>query len=97
MQNEWLKYLNLSKKAGAVLYGVDEIYNSKKPVYLVIMSEAQATQNLRAKIDNYIAKKDTKLIKLNEDLNVFLNTTNCKVIGFTNKDLATQIKTFFKE
>lgn len=97
MQNEWLKYLNLSKKAGAVLYGVDEIYKSKKPVYLILLSETQATQNLKAKIDNFIAKKDTVLIKLDEDLNTFLNTNNCKVIGLTNKDLATQIKNFFKE
>ena len=25
MQNDWIKYLNLAKKAGAVVFGIDEI------------------------------------------------------------------------
>ncbi len=97
MQNEWVKFLNLSKKAGAVLYGIDEIAKSRSKVYLIMLSTVTATQNLRAKVDNFIAKNDTKLIKLNEDLNIFLNTDNCKVIGLTNESLANQIKTYFKE
>lgn len=62
-----------------------------------MLSEPLATQNLREKVNNFIAKKDTKLIKLDDDLNIFLNTDNCKVIGLTNENLANQIKTYFKE
>lgn len=97
MQNEWVKYFNLAKKAGAVVYGIDEISKCRRKVYLIVLSEKQATQNLIEKVNNYIAKKNTKLIKLNDDLNAFLNTNNCKVIGLTNENLANQIKTYFKE
>ncbi len=97
MQNEWVKFLNLSRKAGAVVYGIDEIVKYRGKVYLIILSDTNATQNLREKVNNFIAKKDTAIIKLKEDLNIFLNTDNCKVIGLTNENLANQIKTFFKE
>ncbi len=97
MQNDWIKYLNLAKKAGAVVFGIDEIIKCRSKIYLIMLSEPLATQNLREKVNNFIAKKDTKLIKLDDDLNIFLNTDNCKVIGLTNENLANQIKTYFKE
>lgn len=97
MENEWVKYLNLARRAGAVVYGVDEITRHRGKIYLVMLSEASATQNLIEKVNNFIAKKDTTLLKLDDDLNIFLNTDNCKVIGLTNESLANQIKTYFKE
>lgn len=95
MENEWTKYLNLARRAGAVLFGIDEIMKFRGKVYLVLLSETQATVNLREKVENFVAKKDTILISLKEDLNIFLNTDNCKVIGVTNENLANQIKTYF--
>lgn len=95
MNNEWVKYLDLSKKAGSVLYGIDQIYQAKQRIFLIMLSEPLATQNLIQKVNNFIAKNNTKLIKLNDALDGFLNTENCKVIGFTNENLANQIKTYF--
>ncbi len=97
MQNEWTKYLSLAIRAGAVVYGIDDINRSREKIYLILLSERLATQNLKEKVNNFIAKKDTILIKLDDDLNKLLNTNNCKVIGLTNENLANQIKTYFKE
>lgn len=95
--NEWQKYLGLAMRAGAVVYGVDAILQSRQKIYLIVMSEKEATQNLKDKIMNFIARKNTKLIKLNDDINKYLNTNNCKVFGVTNQDLANQIYSFLNK
>lgn len=97
ISNEWQKYLGLAMRAGAVVYGADAIIDSRKKVYLVVMSDTLATQNLKDKIDNFIARKNTKLIKLDDDINKYLNTNNCKVFGITNEDLANQIYSFLNK
>lgn len=95
--DSWTKYVGLAIRAGAVQFGIDNISSSREPVYLIVMSEATASQNLKKKVDNFIANKNSKLVKLDVDLDEYLHTTNCKVIGITNKNLADQIYSFLKE
>ena len=93
--NNAIKYINLAKKAGAVIYGIDNIINNKNIILILLCPTASS--NLVDKTLNFVNKKNIKLIKLQDSLDKILNTTNCKVIGITNKQLATQIENLLKE
>lgn len=95
--SEWLKYFGLARRAGAVIYGIDNILSCRQKINLVILSEFEATQNLKDKVNNFIAKNNTKLIRFSEDINQILGTTNCKVLGITNPELAKQIYSLFNK
>lgn len=87
--NEISKYINLAKKAGAVIYGIDNIVKNKN-VQLILLCPT-SSQNLVSKTESFATRKNIKLIKLQNELDSIINTTNCKVIGLTNLQLATQI------
>lgn len=87
--NEISKYINLAKKAGAVIYGIDNIVKNKN-VQLILLCPT-SSQNLVSKAESFATRKNIKLIKLQNELDSIINTTNCKVIGLTNLQLATQI------
>ncbi|MBO5102859.1 MAG: hypothetical protein J6C13_02065 [Clostridia bacterium] len=97
MNNDWQKYLGLAQRAGAVLYGIDNINSARQKIELIILDAESATQNLVLKVENFASKKNINLIKLQKKLDECLHSKNCKVVGITNKDLANQIESKIKE
>ncbi len=84
-------YVNFAVKAGDVVYGIDNIKQTKKHIYCVILS-ITATQNLTHSVTNFCNKLDLPLIILQQSsVDGLLHTNNCKVIGLTNESLARQI------
>ncbi len=88
---EWVKYIGLARKAGAVLFGIDNIISSRKPVHLILLSESEASENLVKKVNGFLANKNIKLISLKYTLDSILGTQNCKVIGLTNLELSKKV------
>ena len=95
--DDWVKYVGLARKAGAVLFGQDNILSARNTPYLVIVSINEASQNLNKKIYNFIANKNIKLIKFSDSLDKYLGTQNCKVIGITNRELAEKVYSLFNK
>ena len=95
--DDWVKYVGLARKAGAVLFGQDNILSARNAPYLVIVSVNEASQNLNKKIYNFIANKNIKLIKFSDSLDKYLGTQNCKVIGITNRELAEKVYSLFNK
>ncbi len=95
--DDWVKYVGLARKAGAVLFGQDNILSARNAPYLVIVSINEASQNLNKKIYNFIANKNIKLIKFSDSLDKYLGTQNCKVIGITNRELAEKVYSLFNK
>ena len=95
--DDWVKYVGLARKAGAVLFGQDNILSARNAPYLIIVSINEASQNLNKKIYNFIANKNIKLIKFSDSLDKYLGTQNCKVIGITNRELAEKVYSLFNK
>lgn len=89
--NSIKKYINLCKKAGAVVYGIDNLKSSKKPVF-VIFTDITAGNSLK-RTAKYLSENSNILnIELESNLidNLF-ETTNCKAVGISNSNLADKI------
>ena len=95
--DDWVKYVGLARKAGAVLFGQDNILSARNAPYLVIVSINEASQKINKKIYNFIANKNIKLIKFSDSLDKYLGTQNCKVIGITNRELAEKVYSLFNK
>lgn len=86
------KYIDLAKKAGAILYGLDNIKLGTKNIYLILIDN-NVGSSLKRNIDFISQHKKVQSIVLNDtNLDDLLNTNNCKVIGITNINLANKIK-----
>lgn len=84
MQSKLNSYLGLAKKAGAVVYGLENIKKNKNKICVVVLS-CDATEKMVAHIMNLTNKKFYVRILKEKTLDELLNTSNCKVIGITNK------------
>ena len=86
------KYIDLAKKAGAILYGLDNIKSGTQNIYLILIDN-EVGSSLKRNIDFISQHKKVQCLVLNNtNLDDLLNTNNCKVIGITNINLANKIK-----
>lgn len=89
-ENKILTYINFARKAGVVVYGIDNIKATKKDIFCVII-DSTAKENLLSSAKTYCKKHGLELITLNCKLDDILKTNNCKILGICNQDLANQI------
>ena len=84
-------YINFAIKAGNIVYGIDNIKATKKPVYCVVLCKS-ATKNLIDTAKNYCIKQNVPYIATTDStIDDYMHTKNCKVVGITNKDISQQI------
>ncbi|MBQ4557924.1 MAG: hypothetical protein IJA61_00920 [Clostridia bacterium] len=86
MENKLATYLGFAIKSRQLIYGVDNILEKARKVEIIICDEKLSENSLK-KVMNL-----EKPIYTYPDLDVLLNTTNCKAIAITSKELAKAIK-----
>jgi ribosomal protein L7Ae-like RNA K-turn-binding protein len=85
------RYIGLAIRAGATIYGLDNIKKSLKNVKVIIYCHTSST-NLEKSLLRLSENSRVEVIKLEENsLDNLIHTTNCKAIGITNPHLADQI------
>ena len=91
------KYIGLAIRAGAVIYGLDNIKKNLKNIHLIIYCYT-ASNNLEKSLLHLKDNSSVEVIKLQQNsLDNLIHTTNCKAIGITNMHLAEQIRLLNKE
>lgn len=89
MENDKIKgYLNISRKAGYIIFGGETLENYNKKLYLVIYDPESAKNTY--KIIEKIKNRNIPVVEM-EKLSELLNLKNCKVIGLKNKNISDQI------
>ena len=89
-QNKTITFLNFAKKAGDIVYGMDNIKETRKKLFCVVV-DYTASENLISKITNFCEKKNIELISVRFLLDEVMRTKNCKVLGVCNEALGKQI------
>ncbi len=91
-QNKLKTYLGFAVKSNSIVFGFDNLLETRKKVCCVIYSH-DINLKIEQKLLDLCKYKNWALIKLteNDTLSVLLNRENCKVIGITNKDLVNGI------
>lgn len=90
MENKLATYLGFAKKSGKIVYGVDNILDKSKKA-IMLMCDKSLSENSFSKIKNISERVNIK-IYVTDNLDKILNTTNCKAIAITSKDLAKAIQ-----
>lgn len=90
-KNQIKKYINLAKKANALIYGLDNIKKSKLHIYLIIYVAESGNS-----INRYISNVKNIFVQKVNNLNELLETDNCKIVALTNKNLAEIIYSKFR-
>lgn len=91
MINKIKSYLGFAKKSNEIIYGFDNLNTTKKNIKLILYSDSiseKSLKNLRY-LANEKKWKMAKLIKTS--LDELLNTSNCKIVGIINENLAKAI------
>ncbi len=78
-------YLNISQKAGYIIWGGDNLKDYTKKLYLVLYNPN--CQKSTIKIVEKIKQKDILVVPL-ENLGILLKRENCKIIGIKNKKMS---------
>ena len=85
------KYIGLAIRAGATIYGLDNIKKSIKNIKVIVYCHTAST-NLQKSLLHLKENSSIEVIKLQSNtLDNLIHTTNCKAIGITNPHLADQI------
>ena len=84
-------YINFAIRSGVIIYGLDNILQSNKKNFLIIIDKTFNEKN-RAKLDTLQKEKKCDVVVQNEDTLVdVVNKVGVKVIAITNKELAKAI------
>ena len=84
-------YINFAIRSGAIIYGLDNILQSNKKIFLIIIDKTFNEKN-RVKLDTLQKEKKCDVVVQNEDTLVdVVNKMGVKVIAITNKELAKAI------
>ena len=78
-------YLNISRKAGYIIWGGDNLKNYSKKLFLVLV-DTSAQKNTQ-KVVEKIKLKEIPIIFV-ENLSNLVNKSNCKIIGIKNKAIS---------
>lgn len=88
---KYLTYINFAIRSGAIIYGLDNILQSNKKIFLIIIDKTFNEKN-RVKLDTLQKEKKCDVVVQNEDTLVdVVNKMGVKVIAITNKELAKAI------
>ena len=91
MSNGRLKtYVGFVLRSNSAVFGFDNLKKSFKKVFCVVCDKTLG-ENTKNQITNFCESKKVALKELKSSVDSVFNTTNCKVVGITNKELAKQI------
>lgn len=78
-------YFGLAKRAGELIFGIDNIKKSKKRMYLIVVCST-ASEKVKAFIDDFSVKENIIVRKLQKSsIDENINTQNCKVVALTKE------------
>lgn len=81
-------FIGFAIKSNSVIWGIDNLMLTKKPVKLIIMCSTNSEKN-KLKLQNLAESKNLTLIEFkNISLNDLAHKQNVKVISITNKEMA---------
>ena len=84
-------YLGFSIKSKQIIFGIDNIENSRTKPNLVIACKT-LSENGKNQVLNYCKKNNITLISpKNETLSDLVSRNNCKIVGLKNGNLASAI------
>lgn len=89
-QNKIITFLNFAKKAGNIVYGMDNLKEIRKKLFCVVV-DYTASENLISKVTSFCKIKNIALINVQFSLDEAMHTKNCKVLGVCNEMLGKQI------
>lgn len=82
-------YVGFALRSNSTTFGLENVKKSFKKVFCVLFDEG-LSENTKKQVQNFCNEKKIKLKQLKSIDSVF-NTTNCKIVGITNKELSKQI------
>lgn len=84
-------YLNISQKAGYVIFGADNFKTYKQKMYLILVRK-DAGKSLYKQASMMAIKTGSQLFEIEVDIfKEITKSENCKLIGIKNKGLSEQI------
>lgn len=87
-QNKLASYLGFSIKSGEVVFGFDNLLETRKKIKLVIYCHT-VNPKIEDKLFRLCEYKNWALVKIEkETLSELIGRENCKVMGLINKDLS---------
>lgn len=90
-EKKMFNYVSFAIKSGEVVFGIDNIKTAKVKPTCIILSK-NASQNLKDSVLRFCEDKNVPYINLQEyEIDQLAHTTNCKVIGITNINIAKQV------
>ena len=84
-------YLNIARKANALVIGTDNIEAHKKKIYLILMAKT-AGKSTRSVADKVVKNTGCELIEIDLSLSEILCISNCQIVAVKSKGLADKIK-----
>lgn len=82
-------YVGFALRSGSVVFGLDNLTKSFKKIFCVLCDRT-ASENTQLMAKKFCEQKKIDFKQLKNIDEVF-GTTNCKVVGLTNKELSKQI------
>ncbi len=83
-------YIGFAVKSGKILYGIDNIIQSRKRKYVMVICKT-ASENLADKARKYSEKNGIPLIMAELPLEEMVHKTNCKLIAISDANLASAV------
>ncbi|HEY8423967.1 MAG TPA: hypothetical protein VIL23_04335 [Clostridia bacterium] len=83
-------YIRFAIKCGSVIYGIDRIKPRINKIKIIIADKTLSDNSLK-KAKLLSERYNIPFILSEDDINKVLNTSNCKIIGITNTNLADAI------
>lgn len=83
-------YIGFAIKSNSVVKGLDDILKSKKRIEVIIVSFT-IKENSYEKLQNFAIQKNIKVIKIDQSVFDALNISGVKILGVTDKNLASAI------
>lgn len=100
MQDKFLQFLGLIKRAGKLIEGYNKCEEiiSKKKLYLVIIS-GDCSENTKRKFINYCFKYNVLFVQnySKETLGALLGRKEVNVLGVADKNMSLQLLKLYKE
>ena len=92
LENKVTTYLGFAQKSGAIVYGIDNLRDYRKKMYLIIV--CKTANDKYTQVANKIKSLNANCTILTTNgvtLASLLNKDNCKIIGIKNHSLAQAI------
>lgn len=80
-------YLGFAVKSGKIIYGLDNIYKSKRRKYALVLCPS-ASENLARNAAEYAEKHGLPLLRTDRPLEEIIFKRNCKLIALLDANMA---------